>query len=319
MFCDSSEKHYFSEWSQSCVYLDDTEISSASGVAMPATATTPNLGSASGVGVAATSETVNLGVAIGNGDGTAPTAALAASAANRSSATYDSVPAPTTAVQQNQQQQLNRSTYHGGRTQISFPETRHLDGQPQTSTQLVATSTGLALPSPQNYLAAPIPASGPGPVTTAQDADDQELQQVINLSKAEDDYRASQDRVIALRTDVVVRGLTMNLKVMPTPALAVSTQTVPQLTRYAQQFVPTVAPWKPWSMPGGYVTSPFVAQTPWQQSYVAVPGAGQTNYTMIPATMPTSTTGLPPTSSSGWGVNGQGQLPSGQGKGRRTI
>ena len=290
---------------------------SASGVAVPATSTTPNLGSASGGGVAATSATVNLGVAIGNGAGTAPTAALAAPAVNRSSVPYASVPVPTTAVQQNQQQLLDRSTYHGGRPQTLFPETRLLDGQPQTSTQLVATASGLALPPPQNYLAAPTPASGPGPATAVQDADDQELQQVINLSKAEDDYRAAQDRVIALRTDVAVRGLTANLGVRPTPAVAVMTQPVPQLNPYAQQFVPTAAPWQPWSMPGGYVTSPFVAQTPWQHSYAAVPGAGQANYTSIPATVPTSTPGLPPTSSSGGGVNGPGQPPSGQGGGNR--
>ena len=144
----------------------------------------------------------------------------------------------------------------GGGHGVPAGSRRQLDAQPQTSIQAGVASSGTSLPPVQVYLsvANPVASTGSTQLTdgrrsSADGQNDQELQQVMDLSQIEDELRTSYDRTFALmaQATTVRLGIAtgLNVQATSTPAAAVSAQNLgtplqPQLNAFAQPYVPLV-------------------------------------------------------------------------------
>lgn len=147
---------------------------------------------------------------------------------------------------------------------------------------------------------------------------DPELQQVIELSRAEEELWSAQERTLAIQANVNSRRVAMaataqiNSTIATTNSPNLDNQQLAQFNALAQPFVPALASNQPWPLPQ-QVISPFINQSMWPLGYVNLSGAAQINAALPPRT--SASTPLPPlalnqpaTSTPGGGVNGPGRL-----------
>ena len=138
----------------------------------------------------------------------------------------------------------------------TYSTARNLNLPQQTSTAVGPSLSAPHLPSPHSYLqassapaAAQVAASLPNSRrNSATEPVDPELQQAIDLSKAEEDLRIAQERAWALQSDVLSRRMAMAAPVQSTSTPASTTnglnlgnQQLSQFNALAQPFVPAYA------------------------------------------------------------------------------